>query len=708
MSRAIQRPLGPEKNPTHLDRWLWLLALCVLLLAFAARVYRIFDVPPSLTGDEAANLTDIARILRGGYLPVYFEANNGREPLFIYLQTPLVALLGPVPYALRLTSALVGIATVALAYRFSCEIFRNWEKQAARWAPLVVAFLLASSFWHLTLSRIGLRAISLPMLMLAAYLLFWRGYASGKNRYYAASGALLGLTLYTYIASRLAPLVLVIFLLGGIFWRQAMPRARGKGLALMGLALAVVAAPLAAYAVEHPLIFWGRVASVSTLDTTAPSTWESFTRTLGMFFVQGNYLDTTFDPGARPVFDWPMGATFLAGLVLSLAVLWVYRRRAPRPAWLISLRPEVCLFCLVWLSVMIVPSIFSYPAPHFLRTVGAIPVAYIFPAMAVGVALLGVSRISSWLWKKLGYLALIVLVLASGANNLWDYARLATSDWYYYELDSDIYEMALYIKERTSSPNVAIFGDTQLMRFGTVRALTSGSAAFSFDSASAVPFPPSETEYLFLSKEAPSRDFGRYLPPGSASFGMNDSRGKETVVGYRTDGGEALEYNRAVPSAPLYWANRPPSEPNQAEDPAIAGQIVLRGFGVAYGQNTDPAQTGELRPGQLFRVILAWEVLQKPSQSYQVSVKAFDGSGKAWAQIDSGAGGGRYTTDKWTPGEWVYDMYDLTLDPAAPSGEYHLEVTAYDVNSLKVFPILSGSGRTLSQHYLLGNLRVER
>ncbi|MDO8690809.1 MAG: glycosyltransferase family 39 protein, partial [Dehalococcoidia bacterium] len=218
--------MGPEKNPpTHLDRWLWLLALCVLLLAFAARVYRIFDVPPSLTGDEAANLTDITRILRGGYLPFYFEANNGREPLFIYLQTPLVALLGPEPYALRLTSALVGIVTVALAYRFSREIFRNCGKQASRWAPLVSAFLLASSFWHITLSRIGLRAISLPMLMLAAYLLFWRGYTTGKNRYYAASGAMLGLTLYTYIASRLAPLVLVIFLLGGIFWRRAMPRA---------------------------------------------------------------------------------------------------------------------------------------------------------------------------------------------------------------------------------------------------------------------------------------------------------------------------------------------------------------------------------------------------------------------------------------------------------------------------------------------------
>ncbi len=708
MSRAVQRPLEPEKNPAHLDRWLWLLALCVLLLAFAARVYRIFEVPPSLTGDEAANLTDITRIIRGGYLPFYFEANNGREPLFIYLQVPLVALLGPEPYALRLTSALAGIVTVALAYRFSCEIFRNCERQIARWGPLLASFLLATSFWHVTLSRIGLRAISLPTLMLAAYLLFWRGYTGGKNRYYAASGALLGVTLYTYIASRLAPLVLVIFLLGAILWRRTMPRASGKGLALMGLVLAVVAAPLAIYALGHPLVFWGRVASVSTLDTTAPSTWESFTGTLGMFFVHGNELDTTFDPGARAVFDWPMGTVFLAGLVLSLAVLWAYRRRAPEPDWLMSLRPEVCLFCLVWLAVMIVPSIFSYPAPHLLRTVAAAPVACIFAAMALGVALHGMSRISSRLRRTLFHLMLILLVLGSGANSLWDYGRLAASDRYYYELDGDIYEMARYIAKRRSASDLAIFGDVQLMTFGAVRALNSGSAEFSFDSVSAVPFPPSEAEYLFLSKDTPSRDFGRYLPPGSLSFSLNDSRGKETVVGYRTDGEAALEYNRTVPSAPLYWANRPPLEPGQAENPAVAGRIVLRGFGVSYSQNADPAPTGGLRPGQRFRVTLAWEVLQKPSQSYQISVKAFDGSGKAWAQIDSAAGGGRYTTDKWTLGEWVYDMYDLTLDPAAPGGEYHLEVTVYDTKTLHVFPVLSGSGRTLSQHYLLGAVRVER
>ncbi|MDP2728022.1 MAG: glycosyltransferase family 39 protein [Dehalococcoidia bacterium] len=702
----IQPANGPERTKIPLDWWLLLLALAVALVAFAARVNLIFDEPPSLTGDEAANLTDISHILQGRGFPLYFEANNGREPLFIYMQVPLVALLGQPPYALRLTSALVGIVTVVLTYRLAKDLFGQWAHPAAGWVPLVVAFLLASSFWHVTLSRIGLRAIALPMLAVATFILFWRGYSRGKRSYYLASGAFLGLSLYTYIASRLLPLVLVLFFLGVIFWKRGFPKASWSGVALMGAGLAVVATPLALYAIGHPLLFWGRVASVSTLDTSAPSTWESVARTLEMFIWRGNYEDTTFDPGARPVFDWPMGLVFLAGLGLALASLWAHRRGRSAPDWLAPLRPEVCLFSLLWLSVMIVPSFFSYPAPHFLRTAGAAPAVYIFPALAIGVAVSRLSGVSSRLWRRLGSLALVIFVLASGANSLRDYARLATADWYYYELDSDIYEMGLYMTERARTQEVFIYGDTRLMRYGTIRALTRESATASFDSRWAVVFPPGPVEYLFLASDASSRDFGRYLPPETESFNLMDSRGKETVVGYRVDGRAAQAYNRTSPGAPLFRANQPPREPAQSSDASVSGEIALRGYGVMSGEGPESAPVGQFQPGQPFRVVLAWEALRQPSLSYHISVKAFDSQGRAWAQIDSPTGRGGYPTARWRPGEWVYDTYELALDPGAPPGSYYLEVTVYDVNTMRIFPVVSADGQSLAQHYILGDIQV--
>ena len=63
-------------------------------------------------------------VLSGKGLPLYFAANNGREPLFIYLQTLAVAILGASPYALRLVSALIGILTVPAVY-FCTMAFLN-------------------------------------------------------------------------------------------------------------------------------------------------------------------------------------------------------------------------------------------------------------------------------------------------------------------------------------------------------------------------------------------------------------------------------------------------------------------------------------------------------------------------------------------------------------------------------------------------------
>lgn len=666
-------------------------------------------MPPSLTGDEAANLTDITRILHGGYLPFYFEANNGREPLYIYMQVPLVWLLGAKPYALRLTSALIGVVTVALTYRLAKDMFGRMEHVPATWAPLVASLLLAASFWHITLSRIGLRAISLPMLAVLTFILFWRGYSRGKQVYYLAAGAVLGLSLYTYIASRLLPLVLALFCLGVLLRSGRSTRFGLRGMALMAAGLIVLATPLALYAIGHPLLFWGRVAAVSTLDVkdaSVQSTWESVARTLEMFVWQGNYEDTTFDPGARPVFAWPAGAAFLIGICLAFAAILLRRRDRSSPAWTALLRPEVGLFSLLWLILMIVPSFFSYPAPHFLRTAGAIPVTYLFPALACTAAAVKLQSVTQRNRRRLGQVALTLLVIGSAAYDLSDYSRLATSDWYYYELDSDIYEAGLYIARTARSSDVAVYGDYKLMRYGTVRALTQGLPAYSFDDGWSVVFPAGPVEYLLLARDPVAPGFGRYLPPETQRFSLKDNRGKVTAIGYRVDGREAQAYSRTVPSTPLFQASHRPNDPPDISEASLSGQFALRGYGVVAGAGNDLVPATSVTPGQAVRVILTWEALSKPATSYHVSIKAFDSSGKAWGQVDSPPGHGGYPTTRWHPGDVIYDFYELKLDPATPPGRYRLEVTVYDGATNRVLPIVSPEGGVLAQHYILGDVQV--
>jgi hypothetical protein len=162
----------------------WLERLVVLALtglALAVRLYRLPEIPPGLYIDEAANGVDVLDILNGQF-SIFFERNNGREPLFIYLQAMVAMLLSPTPFALRLTAALVGAATIPAVYWMVREAFAG-EPESYLFAfhgldvrAVWTALFLALSYWHLTLSRIGFRAILLPLMAAIPFAWFWRAW----------------------------------------------------------------------------------------------------------------------------------------------------------------------------------------------------------------------------------------------------------------------------------------------------------------------------------------------------------------------------------------------------------------------------------------------------------------------------------------------------------------------------------------------------
>src|SRR3972149_2414480 len=92
------------------------LAVGIVAVAFALRVYRLPVLPPGLNGDEAWNLIDILEMQDTRRFPLFFPNNFGREPLFIYVQGAMSLIAGATAFAARLTSAFVGTVTVALLY----------------------------------------------------------------------------------------------------------------------------------------------------------------------------------------------------------------------------------------------------------------------------------------------------------------------------------------------------------------------------------------------------------------------------------------------------------------------------------------------------------------------------------------------------------------------------------------------------------------
>lgn len=103
-------------------RHVGLIALCgITVLAAVLRLVAIDHLPPGLYHDEAFNGLDTLSVLRG-QTPIFFPANNGREPLFIYLLAIAVAVLGRTPGALRRLSSARLRCRRSTGWATSCSI----------------------------------------------------------------------------------------------------------------------------------------------------------------------------------------------------------------------------------------------------------------------------------------------------------------------------------------------------------------------------------------------------------------------------------------------------------------------------------------------------------------------------------------------------------------------------------------------------------
>ena len=132
-----------------------ILLILFLLIGAALRFYGQAEMRTLLHGDEAYYGLDAVSLVDNPRIEVFFPANTGREGLWMNLLAPVIALLGATPFALRITSAMVGIATLAAVYWLG----RETVKDGAIWMTGALAVI----YWHVQLSHIGFRVITMPL-----------------------------------------------------------------------------------------------------------------------------------------------------------------------------------------------------------------------------------------------------------------------------------------------------------------------------------------------------------------------------------------------------------------------------------------------------------------------------------------------------------------------------------------------------------------
>lgn len=344
--------------------------LFTLLVAAFLRLWQLDQTPPGLTHDEANNVHDAAVVLNG-VRPPYFPVAQGKEPLYPYSVAVLMSVLGRSPWTMRLTSAMWGLLLVVVSHA--------WTRRAFGPAiALLTSAGLATGFWPVTTSRVGLRAVTLPVLFTVTVYLLWRAIdESGGRRgstgrlgsralwFFSLAGLALGASLYTYLAARLMPLVLGLFF-AYLLWQ----RKGGWGLLLTLVVAAVTAAPLFLHLHAYPSaeIRIGQLDRPvrALLDGDAGLLLERVRETLAMFSFRGDPFIPYNLPG-KPLLGPLMSILFYAGLAVAM---WRWRR----PAYALAV---------LWFAVGSGPALATGLEAANLRAIAAQPVVFLFPALSL-------------------------------------------------------------------------------------------------------------------------------------------------------------------------------------------------------------------------------------------------------------------------------------------------------------------------------------
>jgi len=659
------------------------LALVLTVVALLLRLAWIGTFPPGLHHDEAWNGLDELDI-SSTYHPIFFPHSNGREPLFLYIQAVSLAIFGPTPAALRATAGVMGALTVLVTVYAGRAITGSTATGA------LAGFFTTFSFWHLLDSRLGFRATMQPLLMTLALWLLWEAWHRASARpsrfLLLAGGACIGLTAYTYIASRIFPLVLFLWFL----WRVTEVR-RDRRLQevtewmMVAATALIVVSPLALYFVGHHDEFLGRASQVVAFGQTPTgatvSPLTSTLRTLGMFSIEGDTL-WKFNIAGKPVFDWPMSVLFYAGIGLAIAAL-THRKGVTERPWPEKeprLSAEAGWLLLVWIAVMLIPGFLSAESPYFYRTIGIIPAIFVLPAYAIG-------RIDAWMVARKApysgvFRALTVALLCYEATvTSYDYfVRWAPGEPAYDALHGPAADMAQAL-ERLPAGNPVVIA-TDYYQHPTIRFLAPhqvGHATWIQGSETLIVPPGTGGAYYALQAGStlPGIDMSTVFAQPPVAQGRDAANG--TAYRIFKASGQAVH----LPA------------PQFAVDNDADGTVHFDGYTVVPQSSDAPDE---------LRVLLFWRPLQPSLRRISVFVHLEDDSGFLWAQKDNLG----YFSKDWQEGTRVVSSHVVKILPGTPTVPMRLRIGFYYLDDLTTLP-LAGVPPDQQQHGIdAGRVTVRR
>ena len=141
----------------------------------------------------------------GDWLNLYWK--NGliwyeKPPLFFWLQAAIFTIAGVNSLAVRLPSAILGLLTVVLTYKFSSKMF-------GRITGFVSALSLMTTVHFLYYARTGMLDVAVAFFITAALYAYYLASYENKKQFWFVSGACIGLSVMTKGAVGVLPLFII-------------------------------------------------------------------------------------------------------------------------------------------------------------------------------------------------------------------------------------------------------------------------------------------------------------------------------------------------------------------------------------------------------------------------------------------------------------------------------------------------------------------
>jgi hypothetical protein len=410
------------------------------------RFYQLGTHPLEMTDDHVEKILD-AGLVRDGARPIFFANNGGREPFQMYA----IALASYLPglgidhYTIKFVAVIESLITLPVLFWLGYELLQGESQRRRLLMGLLLMGLVAVSYWHVAVTRLGLRIVLTPLV--SALLLIYLARAMRRNQRadFIKAGLVLGFGLYMYQAVRMLPVVIVVAIALAIYltarsWRERMRYVLNL-MVLVWVSL-IVFIPMLHYSVEYPDLFWRRTAgrllgddiieerladgTIVMRDPTVEERVNAFRDNLPVLVSNVRNVLLMFnwkgDVGAingvsnRPAMDGYSGALLIVGCAAWLVL--VIRRRD-------AVYGLVPLFVLIMLLPSALSIAFPVENPSHTRTSGALPAVYILAAYPL-------ALLADYMWQQaanrrgrvLAVAGCSLLLLGSFSANRYTYLDL--------------------------------------------------------------------------------------------------------------------------------------------------------------------------------------------------------------------------------------------------------------------------------------------